>query len=1049
MIRRYVLFAVALFILSGSLTATLATIVDRDFQLRGYVDPTRNQDLPFRIPRLGVNAELAQYTTSELKLQFERMQAANMTWVRQFARWDEIEPAPGDYDWHRWDQIVNTIDQYPDLKLVVVLVNSPDWSRDSEAVTSPPYDPADFGRFAYAFAQRYGETVDHYQIWDEPNLTAAWGNLDPRPAQYTALLQSAYKEIQVADPIATVMAAALAPTIEEGPKNISDIQYLDALYALEAHRFWDAVAAKPYGFDISPDNRTVDASTLNFSRIVALREIMVKNGDGGKPLWASNWGWNSLPSNWQGDLSIWAQVSSEQQVQYTLEALHRAEREWPWIGGMILQHWQPAAASDNAQWGFAVIDQFNTPTPLWDALTQYLPPSYATNGLYPAANPYTSYSGVWTFSDIGADIGWVNDSQFRFDFLGQDVALLLRQDDYVAYLYPTIDGQPANAMPTDVAGNAYIVLTSATRKPELNLVPVARDLRLQPHQLSVIADDLVPDEAQDRWALAGYAVSTGNLYTPYERQIAVSLITVIVAIFATVITGIQLPWQHLTRPLAAFWQRLNGAGQLVISAVTSFALMLGMLLTWGDSTPALFRREAVQLGLAFFTAGLVYIQPGLILTIVSLFLLFFIIYQRLEIGLALIIFWSPFFLFPVELFVYWFPMSELLVLLTTIAWILHRLSGWGRLRQTTTSAYRSLTLQLTSMDWAVTTWFAVSVLSLSWAELQSAALTEWRTLMLEPALFYVMLRTQARSKSANLLLVDSLLVAGFTVAIIGLMMLFQGDAIITAEAGARRLASVYGSPNNLGLFLGRCLPFALAFAIGPADRLRRIVAFGAFCIISVAIILSQSAGALFVGVPLALIGVLLFVWGRRALIPVSGLIVVSIAGLAVALRSPRFARLLDFNSGTNFVRLRVWHSALNMIQDHPITGLGLDQFLYAFRGAYISPDAWQEPDLSHPHNFILDFWIRLGLFGVLIFIWLQLAFWITFQRAYRMFRHDDTLYFALICGAGGSMVNVLGHGLVDNSVFVNDLAFVFVLLLALIANVANTRALDDSVEVTG
>ena len=56
-----------------------------------------------------------------------------------------------------------------------------------------------------------------------------------------------------------------------------------------------------------------------------------------------------------------------------------------------------------------------------------------------------------------------------------------------------------------------------------------------------------------------------------------------------------------------------------------------------------------------------------------------------------------------------------------------------------------------------------------------------------------------------------------------------------------------------------------------------------------------------------------------------------------------------------------------MIHDHPITGLGLDQFLYAYRGRYILPDAWQEPNLSHPHNILLDFWVRLGIFGVLLF----------------------------------------------------------------------------------
>jgi O-antigen ligase len=171
--------------------------------------------------------------------------------------------------------------------------------------------------------------------------------------------------------------------------------------------------------------------------------------------------------------------------------------------------------------------------------------------------------------------------------------------------------------------------------------------------------------------------------------------------------------------------------------------------------------------------------------------------------------------------------------------------------------------------------------------------------------------------------------------------------------------------------------------------------------------------------------------------------ITGIIGFALALRSARFARLLDLSSGTNFSRLRVWESALNIIEDRPLTGIGLDQFLYAFRGAYIRPDAWQEPDLSHPHNFILDFWVRLGIVGVAIFFWLQIAFWSAARRAYTQLRDTSPILKALLIGTMGSMTNLLAHGLVDNSVYVNDLALVFVLLLAVVGNLSNARSIDE------
>lgn len=1038
MTRRWLLFVFALMSLSGALVGVFATIQQRDFNLRGYTDPAQNANLPFRVPRLGVNVELTQYAQPQLITQLDRMGFTSITWVRQFFPWDEIEREQGIYDWEKWDPIVNEFRQRPNLRLVAVLHNSPSWSRKSVNPTSPPDEVADFGAFAHAFAGRYGDVIDYYQVWDEPNLTAAWGGLEPRPSQYFALLQSAYVAIHDADPRATVIAAALAPTTEQGPKNISDILYLSDLYALGANEYFDAVGAKPYGFNSPPTDRTVDERVLNFSRVVVLREIMVRNGDGEKAVWASSWGWNSLLPDWNGNPSLWGSVTQEQQTQYTLEALDRAEREWPWMAGMILYHWQPNAAPDDPLWGFALHDMNGGPKPLWEVLQQRLPPTSAQNGLFFAANPYAHYSGVWTFSDLGADIGWINDSQLEFDFTGRDLALLLRQDNYVAYLYPTIDGHQANAVPKDVAGNAYVILTSDSLQPEVGLVSVARGLPLERHTLKIVTDDLTPDDAQDRWALVGYAVSSGDLAEPYNRQIAVSIFAAAVSAIAVLVTGRPISWRWLIRPIG----KLSDLAQLVISAVTSVALMIGMFLTWGDSIPALFRREPVQLGLAILTAGIIYIEPGLILTIAALIVLFVVVYNHIKLGLALTIFWSPFFLFPVELYRFAFPMAEIMILLTSVAWGLHLLADWGRSseRYSLISSLTAWRIKLTPLDFGIVIWLALGFLSLSWTTLLPQAITDLRVMMVEPALFYVILRTARLDKKSLLQLVDALLLAGIVVSLVGFWLYIQGEATITAEEGVRRLASVYGSPNNVGLFLGRCIPFALAFILVRVDRPRRLLALAGLMIMSVAAILSQSAGALFIGIPVSVVAVLLLVRGRRALLPISGLIGAGFAVVALALQSPRFARLLDFSSGTNFARIRVWQSALNMLRDHPITGIGLDQFLYQFRGRYILPDAWQEPNLSHPHNVILDFWLRMGILGTLNFVWIQIAFW---RASRHVCTERDPFTFALIAGAMGSMINLLAHGLVDNSVYVQDLAFVFVLLLGLAAQLQNTSAIDE------
>lgn len=1035
--RSFIMLMFAALIFLSSLVTLGATVQERDFELRGYVDASRNSDLPFRVPRLGVNVELTQYDDARLRQQLRRMQQAHITWLRQSVRWDDLEPLPGDYRWDTWDRIATAVAEFPRLRLVAVLVNSPQWARAAGSSTAPPRDPALFAAFAAAFAERYGDIVDHYQVWDEPNLSSAWGGLEPRPVDYLALLSAAYRAVHSNDSQAVVLGAALAPTIERSAQNISDLLYLRDLYALGAGSYMDGAAGKPYGFDAHPLDRRVDANTLNFSRAVALREVMLDFDQGRQALWASNWGWNALPEDWTGEASIWGQVTAEERLLYTMIALDRVEREWPWLGGLILQHWQPAAPADDPQWGFALIGPDDTPTPLWQALVNRSQPSVAENGLFAAVNPYVTYSGVWTFGALGADIGWVQDSQFAFRFQGRDISLLLRQDNYTAYLYPTLDGVPANALPRDSSGNAYLVLTSGSNAPELSLVPVARDLAPGEHTLRVIAD-----RGWDRWALAGFGVSSGSLAADYDRLIDALLLSTCAggtALFVAIINAYRAGLGERLSVLARLSRRL---AHFPLAAVSSLLLLVGMLLTWGDAAPAIFRRDAVPLVIAIATVGLIRLEPGIIITIVATVLLFVVFFHRVEIGLTLVIFWSPFFLFPVELYQFAFPLAELLLLITFAAWLLRLLVEWARQRHEAKTQHIRLT-QLQALDWVVAAWVALGCAAFFWSELRGQALTELRVLFIEPALFYLISRTARLSQTQVVRLVDALLLAGLFVSVIGLWQFIQGQSIITAEAGARRLASVYGSPNNVALLLGRCIPFALAYLLLPVGAYRRAAAVLWFVPVGLALLLTQSAGALFLGVPAAVVAVLLLIYRRRALLPIAALLIIAMFAFIAALQIPRFARVLDFTEGTNFYRLRVWESAINIIRDHPLTGLGLDQFLYAFRGHYILPDAWQEPNLSHPHNVLLDFWVRLGAGGVILLAALLLCFWRHTARAYRERDATRVVEHALVVGAMGAMMNLLAHGLVDNSVYVQDLAYIFALLLLLAVWLSNMRAIDE------
>jgi O-antigen ligase len=160
------------------------------------------------------------------------------------------------------------------------------------------------------------------------------------------------------------------------------------------------------------------------------------------------------------------------------------------------------------------------------------------------------------------------------------------------------------------------------------------------------------------------------------------------------------------------------------------------------------------------------------------------------------------------------------------------------------------------------------------------------------------------------------------------------------------------------------------------------------------------------------------------------------SGLAQeALAGTRLAGALDLQRGTGFFRLNLWQSALTMWRDHPWLGVGPDNFLYAYRSFYILPAAWQEPNLSHPHNIALDFATRLGTLGLLIGGGMIVGYIVQIRRTLRRDR-------ALAVGCAGLLAAMLGHGLVDHSFFLIELAYPFMLTAGVMS--ATERSADPA-----
>lgn len=294
----------------------------------------------------------------------------------------------------------------------------------------------------------------------------------------------------------------------------------------------------------------------------------------------------------------------------------------------------------------------------------------------------------------------------------------------------------------------------------------------------------------------------------------------------------------------------------------------------------------------------------------------------------------------------------------------------------------------------------------------------YRWVVLEPVIFAFLARwywTQPRDRTLAAIAYAG---AAAVTAFYGLIALAFGAGL--AVDGVVRISATYPHPNALALYLERPLVFAAALALAYRTRPR----FGWLAltgVLGLGLLLTFSRGA-WLG---ALAGTFLVTWfGQRrriaAALTVGG--VLALAGLALV-AGPRLLSL--FSGGSGSMRLAIWRSSIAMIRDHPVFGVGLDQFLYQYAPRYIEPAAWAERFTSHPHNLILDIWLSLGIMGLVV----AAVYVVTCVRAARRFADRPSL---LGLAAFGAIFAGTVHGLVDNGYFLPDLALAFWFLTALI-----------------
>ena len=214
---------------------------------------------------------------------------AGIGWMRlQGVLWRNIEPVQGQLKWNsgptsRIDDYMAQAARYG-MKVTVPVSLAPDWAKQP-GLELPR--PEAYAGFVTTLLQRYPGQIAAVEILAEEN-TGTWPATKSRDAiYYVPVLRAAYQAVKAVSPDTLVVTSSLWGS----PRG-----YLEDIYTLGGKGFFDVVNTHYYPGSNAP--------SLNFNGwITDLHNVMAKYGDGGKPIWVTEFAWTINDEQQSGAVS--------------------------------------------------------------------------------------------------------------------------------------------------------------------------------------------------------------------------------------------------------------------------------------------------------------------------------------------------------------------------------------------------------------------------------------------------------------------------------------------------------------------------------------------------------------------------------------------------------------------------------------------------------------------------------------------------------------------------------------------------------------------------
>lgn len=336
-----------------------------------------------------------------------------------------------------------------------------------------------------------------------------------------------------------------------------------------------------------------------------------------------------------------------------------------------------------------------------------------------------------------------------------------------------------------------------------------------------------------------------------------------------------------------------------------------------------------------------------------------------------------------------------------------------------------------SFDWWPSLLLLVSLVSiLIVSDDKKMSLGLWKGWLLDPILLYFVVKNEFK-RIVQLAWVRSGFV--FLVAMLGMIGFWQWltGNIDTTDG---RLAVFFSSANYLAMLLVPGLIVLLAiFLVEKRWRWWELVIWG----IGVWALIATGSYISVVAFVLAAIWLGMAVWRKKTsllLWVILGGVLVTGMFLGTQWGSERMNSMIDLSSRSSVtVRLQVWQTAWALVEKNPVWGIGLGNFekkyLEYLPKVVTNPLEWR---MLHAHNFWLQSWLTVSIFGLLIFGVIIIYNWWLGLRLLKRFEGKNWFLYAFL----GYLLSLILIGLLDTPYYKNDFSFICWLMIGILNGLA-------------